>query len=74
MGTVDQSDLLRRHPHYPGGAALAGHYSNPHHPQAPTGCFQYYFDTVGTIQSYNYAGGQYYTDQVRLSLPACTDL
>ena len=55
-------------------AALGGHSTNLHPPQAPTGCFQYYFDTVGTIQSYNYAGGQYYTDQVLLSLPAYTDL
>ena len=31
--------------------------------QAPTGCFQYYFDTAALIQSYNYDGGQYYTDQ-----------
>ena len=30
--------------------------------QAPSGCFQYYFDTAGTIASYNYDGGQYFSD------------
>ena len=30
--------------------------------QAPSGCFQYYFDTAGTIASYNYDGGQYFAD------------
>lgn len=33
--------------------------------QAPTGCFQYYFDPVSAIQSFNYhgGGGQYFTNQ-----------
>jgi len=31
--------------------------------QAPTGCFQYHFDSTGIVQSFNYAGGQYFNDQ-----------
>ena len=42
--------------------------------QAPTGCFQYHFDYSGIIQSFNYAGGQYFNDQhYRICILASSD-
>jgi len=42
--------------------------------QAPTGCFQYHFDHSGIIQSFNYAGGQYFNDQhYRICILASSD-
>jgi len=42
--------------------------------QAPTGCFQYHFDYSGIVQSFNYAGGQYFNDQhYRICILASND-
>lgn len=42
--------------------------------QAPTGCFQYHFDSSGIVQSFNYAGGQYFNDQhYRICILASND-
>ena len=31
---------------------------------APTGCFQYYLESSGSLKSYNFQGGQYLNNQV----------
>ena len=42
--------------------------------QAPTGCFQYHFDTSGLMKSFNYEGGQYLNNQhYRICILASTD-
>ena len=32
---------------------------------APTGCFQYFLESSGSLNSYNFQGGQYLNNQVR---------
>ena len=42
--------------------------------QAPTGCFQYHFDTSGLMKSFNYEGGQYLNNQhYRICILASND-
>ena len=42
--------------------------------QAPTGCFQYHFDTSGLMKSFNYEGGQYLNNQhYRICILASSD-
>jgi len=42
--------------------------------QAPTGCFQYHFDSSGILQSFNYDGDQYFNDQhYRICILASND-
>ena len=33
---------------------------------APTGCFQYFLESSGSLTSYNFQGGQYLNNQVLL--------